>query len=94
MFIATTVIFLQTYPDGYPESLLRNLGPLMDFITPKDVAKWKITSADTLAFLLRNEPPNDQVWVWVCFSAHVCFLVWELLVYDEFKGFRSDWLHL
>nr|XP_013223131.2 mesothelin isoform X1 [Columba livia]XP_021146151.1 mesothelin isoform X1 [Columba livia]XP_021146152.1 mesothelin isoform X1 [Columba livia]XP_021146153.1 mesothelin isoform X1 [Columba livia]XP_021146154.1 mesothelin isoform X1 [Columba livia]XP_021146155.1 mesothelin isoform X1 [Columba livia]XP_021146156.1 mesothelin isoform X1 [Columba livia]XP_021146157.1 mesothelin isoform X1 [Columba livia]XP_021146158.1 mesothelin isoform X1 [Columba livia]XP_021146159.1 mesothelin isoform X1 [ len=50
----------ETYPDGYPESLLRNLGPLMDFITPKDVAKWKITSADTLAFLLRNEPPNDQ----------------------------------
>ncbi|KAK2533625.1 Msln [Columba guinea] len=49
-----------TYPDGYTESLLRNLGPLMDFITPKDVAKWKITSADTLAFLLRNEPPNDQ----------------------------------
>ncbi|KAM6196701.1 mesothelin [Sarcoramphus papa] len=50
----------ETYPDGYPEGLLAKLGPLLSFITPEDVSNWKITSADTLAVLLRNQPPDDQ----------------------------------
>lgn len=74
------MVFPQTYPDGYPDSLLPKLGPLISLITPEDVSKWKITSADTLAVLLKDQPSDDQVSIWVCFSAHVCFLVWELLV--------------
>ncbi|XP_064317471.1 mesothelin [Phalacrocorax carbo] len=50
----------ETYPDGYPESLLPKLGSLLDFITPEDVSKWKITSADTLAALLKSQPPDYQ----------------------------------
>ncbi|KFW11263.1 Mesothelin, partial [Fulmarus glacialis] len=50
----------ETYPDGYPESLLPKLGPLVSFITPEEVSKWKITSADTLAVLLKDKPSDDQ----------------------------------
>uniref|UniRef100_A0A8C0EYR5 Mesothelin n=1 Tax=Bubo bubo TaxID=30461 RepID=A0A8C0EYR5_BUBBB len=50
----------ETYPDGYPESLLPKLGPLVSFITPEDISKWRITSADTLADLLKNQPPDGQ----------------------------------
>ncbi|KFV56219.1 Mesothelin, partial [Gavia stellata] len=50
----------ETYPDGYPESLLPKLGPLVSFITPEDVSKWKINSADTLAALLKNQPNDEQ----------------------------------
>ncbi|KFQ13106.1 Mesothelin, partial [Leptosomus discolor] len=50
----------ETYPDGYPESLLPKLGPLVSLITPEDVSKWNITSAGTLALLLNNQPPDDQ----------------------------------
>ncbi|KFV41244.1 Mesothelin, partial [Tyto alba] len=50
----------ETYPDGYPESLLPKLGPLLSFITPEDVSKWKIISADTLGDLLKNQPPDYQ----------------------------------
>uniref|UniRef100_A0A8B9FVM5 Mesothelin n=1 Tax=Amazona collaria TaxID=241587 RepID=A0A8B9FVM5_9PSIT len=45
----------ETYPDGYPESLLYKLGSLISFVTPEDVSKWNIYSADTLAALLVNE---------------------------------------
>lgn len=68
------------YPDGYPESLLNKLGSLISFVTPEDVSKWNISSADTLAVLLRNEPTDDEVGSRVCFTAYVCFLVWELLL--------------
>ncbi|XP_074775418.1 mesothelin isoform X2 [Athene noctua] len=50
----------ETYPDGYPESLLPKLGPLVFVITPEDISKWRITSADTLADLLKNQPPDEQ----------------------------------
>ncbi|XP_065540888.1 mesothelin-like isoform X1 [Lathamus discolor] len=53
----------ETYPDGYPESLLFKLGSLISFVTPEDVSKWNISSADTLAGLLRNEPLDDQASV-------------------------------
>lgn len=59
--IALTTVCPQTYPDGYPESLLPKLGSLVSFITPEDVSKWKITSADTLAGLLKNRPADGQV---------------------------------
>ncbi|XP_019329501.1 PREDICTED: mesothelin [Aptenodytes forsteri] len=50
----------ETYPDGYPERLFPKLGPLVSFITPEDISRWKITSADTLAALLKDQPPDDQ----------------------------------
>ncbi|KAM9013306.1 mesothelin isoform 1-T1 [Ara ararauna] len=53
----------ETYPDGYPESLLYKLGSLISFVTPEDVSKWSIHSADTLAALLINEPTDDQASV-------------------------------
>ena len=80
VFIAIPTVFPQTYPDGYPDSLLPRLGHLASLITVKDVSKWKITSADTLASLLELDLQNEQVGIWVCFPAQVCFLVWELLV--------------
>ncbi|XP_071617580.1 mesothelin [Heliangelus exortis] len=49
----------ETYPDGYPESLLPIKQPLLDLFTPKDISKWKITSADTLAAFLENNPPPE-----------------------------------
>ncbi|KFP94951.1 Mesothelin, partial [Haliaeetus albicilla] len=50
----------ETYPDGYPDSLLRKLGPLISLVTPEDVSKWQITSSDTLAVLLKDQPSDDQ----------------------------------
>ncbi|KAM9372394.1 mesothelin [Phaethornis superciliosus] len=50
----------ETYPDGYPESLLPITGPLLDLMTPKDISKWKITSADTLAAFLGSNPSSDM----------------------------------
>ncbi|XP_019476357.1 mesothelin-like [Meleagris gallopavo] len=50
----------ETYPDGYPDSLLPRLGHLASLITVKDVSKWKITSADTLASLLELDLQNEQ----------------------------------
>ncbi|XP_009327685.1 PREDICTED: mesothelin [Pygoscelis adeliae] len=50
----------ETYPDGYPERLIPKLGPLLSFITLEDISRWKITSADTLAALLKDQPPDDQ----------------------------------
>ncbi|XP_025909821.1 mesothelin [Nothoprocta perdicaria] len=47
----------ETYPDGYPESLLPELGPLISLITLDDISKWKINSAEQLAALLQNQPP-------------------------------------
>ncbi|KFV97763.1 Mesothelin, partial [Eurypyga helias] len=50
----------EMYPDGYPQRLLPNLSTLLFFITPEDITKWKITSADTLAALLENQPSDAQ----------------------------------
>ncbi|KFU94098.1 Mesothelin, partial [Chaetura pelagica] len=50
----------EMYPDGYPDSLLPKLGPLIDFLTPEDFSKLQITSADSLAALLGSEPSNEQ----------------------------------
>ncbi|XP_054699633.1 mesothelin [Grus americana] len=50
----------ETYPHGYPESLFPKLGSLISFITPEDISRWNITSADSLAALLKKQPPNKQ----------------------------------
>uniref|UniRef100_A0A8C8VLT9 Mesothelin n=1 Tax=Pelusios castaneus TaxID=367368 RepID=A0A8C8VLT9_9SAUR len=51
----------EMYPNGYPEKIIPQLGAISSLVTIDDIKKWNLTSADTLAFLLRNEPPNDQV---------------------------------
>ncbi|XP_067390320.1 mesothelin [Emydura macquarii macquarii] len=53
----------EMYPNGYPEKIIPYLGSISFFVTINDIKKWNITSADTLAFLLSNEPPNDQAAV-------------------------------
>ncbi|KGL77680.1 Mesothelin, partial [Tinamus guttatus] len=60
----------ETYPDGYPESLLPRLGPLTAFITPEDISKWKINSAETLAALLQNQPSDADAAVMI--NRYVC----------------------
>ncbi|XP_027761231.1 mesothelin-like [Empidonax traillii] len=48
----------ETYPDGYPESLLSELGPLTPLISPEEISKWKMNSADVLAAFLKSQPPD------------------------------------
>ncbi|XP_064008771.1 mesothelin [Pogoniulus pusillus] len=50
----------ETYPDGYPARLFPKLGPLFSFITPEEISKWNITSADTLAGILKNQLTAEQ----------------------------------
>ncbi|XP_068002585.1 mesothelin-like isoform X1 [Melanerpes formicivorus] len=50
----------ETYPEGYPASLLPKLGLLLSFVTPEEVSRWNITSADALAGILRSQPPQQQ----------------------------------
>ncbi|XP_015270426.1 PREDICTED: mesothelin-like, partial [Gekko japonicus] len=47
------------YSDGYPDSVLRNLGNFMTLMTPEDIKKWKFNSSETLAALLANEPSPE-----------------------------------
>nr|XP_014432129.1 otoancorin-like [Pelodiscus sinensis] len=50
----------ELYPNGYPDKVIRNLGAIASLVTFDEIKKWNLTSADTLAFLPSNEPPNDQ----------------------------------
>ncbi|NXK51873.1 MSLN protein, partial [Chauna torquata] len=50
----------ETYPDGYPDSLLSKLGPLITFFTLEEISKWKITSPDILAALLDLPLQNEK----------------------------------
>ncbi|NXL88008.1 MSLN protein, partial [Alectura lathami] len=50
----------ETYPDGYPESLLPRLGLLASLITMQDISRLKITSPDTLAALLKLNLGDEQ----------------------------------
>uniref|UniRef100_A0A674JEM8 Mesothelin n=1 Tax=Terrapene triunguis TaxID=2587831 RepID=A0A674JEM8_9SAUR len=54
----------ELYPSGYPEKIIPNLGAISSLVTINDIKKWNITSAATLAVLLSNEPPNEQVISW------------------------------
>ncbi|KFP73700.1 Mesothelin, partial [Acanthisitta chloris] len=49
----------ERYADGYPENLLSSLHPLLPLITPEEISKWKITSADMLASFLKSQPPDN-----------------------------------
>ncbi|XP_077173053.1 mesothelin [Paroedura picta] len=44
------------YPDGYPESVLRDLGDFMSLMGPEDAKKWNVSSPETLASLLASNP--------------------------------------
>uniref|UniRef100_A0A8C3VEQ5 MSLN protein n=1 Tax=Catharus ustulatus TaxID=91951 RepID=A0A8C3VEQ5_CATUS len=58
----------QTYPEGYPEILLPNLGDLLDLVTPENISSWRLNSADALAAFLSNEKlSNAQVGPWLWF---------------------------
>ncbi|RMC17556.1 hypothetical protein DUI87_05219 [Hirundo rustica rustica] len=47
------------YPNGFPESLLANLNPLLPLITPEEISTWRMSSADTLAAFLKSQPPDS-----------------------------------
>ncbi|KAL8174868.1 UNVERIFIED_CONTAM: hypothetical protein K2H54_004353, partial [Gekko kuhli] len=43
------------YPDGYPDSVVRNLGDFMTLMGPEDMKKWRFNSSKTLAAVLVND---------------------------------------
>ncbi|XP_047916908.2 mesothelin [Anser cygnoides] len=50
----------QTYPDGYPDSLLSKLGLFINSATVEEIKRWRITSPNTLAFLLERLSKEKQ----------------------------------
>ncbi|XP_033614561.1 mesothelin isoform X2 [Fukomys damarensis] len=49
----------ETYPQGYPESLILRLGYFFHLMSPEDIQKWNVTSLDTLKALLKvSKRPN------------------------------------
>ncbi|XP_061456018.1 mesothelin [Rhineura floridana] len=48
------------YPDGYPDSIVRNLGSMLEIMTPEEVKKWRFNSAETLAALLDSSPDDKM----------------------------------
>ncbi|XP_004873891.2 mesothelin isoform X2 [Heterocephalus glaber] len=49
----------ETYPQGYPESLILRLGHFFSLMSPEDIQKWNVTSLDTLKALLKvSKRPN------------------------------------
>uniref|UniRef100_H9GEI2 Mesothelin n=1 Tax=Anolis carolinensis TaxID=28377 RepID=H9GEI2_ANOCA len=50
----------QEFPDGYPSSLLPNMGFLMPVITEDDIKKWNFTSPETLGSMLSVLPEDDK----------------------------------
>lgn len=42
----------QTYPQGYPESLVQRLGYFFRYVSPEDIHKWNLTSLETVKTLL------------------------------------------
>ncbi|KAE8578891.1 hypothetical protein XENTR_v10023818 [Xenopus tropicalis] len=51
----------QIYPSGYPETVLTTLGAIANVCSEVDVAKWNITSVDTLESLLSNDLATNLV---------------------------------
>ncbi|XP_024408917.2 mesothelin isoform X2 [Desmodus rotundus] len=43
----------QFYPQGYPESLIRNLSYFFLKVTPEDIHRWNVTSLETVKSLLK-----------------------------------------
>ncbi|XP_036595248.1 mesothelin-like [Trichosurus vulpecula] len=51
----------ELYPKGYPEFVISNLGNLVRLVTPEEIRKWKVTSADTLRTLLKTSHRNEDL---------------------------------
>ncbi|OCT64441.1 uncharacterized protein msln.L [Xenopus laevis] len=49
------------YPGGYPEEVIPTLGAIANVCSEADVAKWNITSVDTLESLLKNDLSSNLV---------------------------------
>ncbi|OCT61752.1 hypothetical protein XELAEV_18047781mg [Xenopus laevis] len=49
------------YPSGYPEEVIPNLGAIAGVCAEADIAKWNITSVDTLESLLKNDLSSNVV---------------------------------
>ncbi|GAB1300725.1 Mesothelin [Apodemus speciosus] len=43
----------KTYPRGYPESLIQQLGHFFRYVSPEDIRQWNVTSPDTVKTLLK-----------------------------------------
>ncbi|XP_028710396.1 mesothelin [Peromyscus leucopus] len=43
----------KTYPQGYPESLIQQLGHFFRYISPEDIRQWNVTSPETVKTLLK-----------------------------------------
>ncbi|MEJ1287538.1 mesothelin [Cricetulus griseus] len=43
----------ETYPQGYPESLIQQLGHFFRYISPEDIHRWNVSSPDTVKTLLK-----------------------------------------
>uniref|UniRef100_A0A8C3SGH5 Uncharacterized protein n=1 Tax=Chelydra serpentina TaxID=8475 RepID=A0A8C3SGH5_CHESE len=83
----------EMYPNGYPDKIIPNLGAISSFVTIDDIKKWNITSADTLAFLLSNEPPNEQVISYQLNAYLFGFAPWfEILIFMGAAYFIQSWV--
>ncbi|XP_038183368.1 mesothelin isoform X1 [Arvicola amphibius] len=54
----------KTYPQGYPESLIQQLGHFFRYISPEDIHQWNVTSSETVKTLLKvtkGQKMDDQV---------------------------------
>ncbi|CAO2642319.1 Msln, partial [Lemmus lemmus] len=54
----------KTYPQGYPETLIQQLGHFFRYISPEDIHKWNVTSSETVKMLLKvtkGQKMDDQV---------------------------------
>ncbi|XP_029413609.1 mesothelin [Nannospalax galili] len=43
----------KTYPQGYPETLIQQLGYFFRYISPEDINQWNVTSPETVKTLLK-----------------------------------------
>ncbi|CAN8192175.1 unnamed protein product [Coccothraustes coccothraustes] len=48
----------EMYPDGYPDHVLAEMGPLLPWLSPEEISTWRMGSAATLAAFLRAQPPD------------------------------------
>ncbi|XP_063286533.1 mesothelin [Pelobates fuscus] len=55
----------QAYPNGYPETVIPDLGSIAFLCTASDIAKWNITSVDMLASLLQTGPTDSQAAIYI-----------------------------
>ncbi|XP_050836196.1 mesothelin isoform X2 [Serinus canaria] len=49
----------ERYPDGYPDSVLSAMGPLLPWLSPEEISSWRMSSAATLAAFLGTRPPDS-----------------------------------